>query len=61
MISSIPRSEFKFMEQILRYLLQQFSDNKQIFKLTMDYDLKNFRARSKSSKLQIHFQTNGQT
>ena len=32
-------SEFKFMKHIVRYLMQQCSDNNQIFKLTFDHDL----------------------
>jgi hypothetical protein len=61
MISSILMSEFKFMKHIVRYLLQQWPDNKQIFNLTMDHDLKLFRVSKKGFKLHIHFKTKGQT
>lgn len=54
-------SEFKFMRYIARYLLQQCSDNKLIFNLTMDHGLKFLRASNKGFKLHIHFKTKGQT
>jgi hypothetical protein len=43
MISKILMSELKFMKHVVRYLLQQCSNNKQIFKLTFDHDLNTLR------------------